>query len=127
MGTYIYTIRKETVEATLLPENKKVTVALAKYACKDSDSIFNEYDPYYKEYSNIRAMLSRAKRMVAKGFVPDFYTENFRSGTAYMFHGIAYFGDTPSLGHIKGKMVYTNKKYFIIPYDKKISDFNYNI
>jgi len=42
MGTYIYSIRKKTVEATTLPENKKVIVALAKFVCKDDESIFDE-------------------------------------------------------------------------------------
>ena len=124
MGVYLYTIRKKTVEATMLPENKNVVVALATFTTKVNRSMFNKHDPYYKEYFRIRAYMTKAQTIVNKGFKPDYYTTDFKQGHAYLFNGIATVDDTPDMGILCGVMAFRNKKYYIIPYGKKLQDFN---
>ncbi len=123
MGTYIYSIRKKTVEATLLPENKKVVVALAKYVCRDDESIFGQNAPQYKDHGKIRAILKKAQKMISDGFSPDFYTDDLSGGSVYIFNGIGYFDDAPSLGKVGSKMTYINENYYIIPPEANVKDF----
>jgi len=79
--------------------------------------------PQYKDHSKTRAILAKAQKMISDGFSPNFYTDDLGGGQVYIFNGIGYFDDAPSLGKVGGKMVYINGKYYIIPPEANVKDF----
>jgi hypothetical protein len=112
MGVYIYTLRKKSVQATVIGENKTVTVGFAEYFCKDS------YDIHDCRF--FKSGATKAKKLV-ETFKPDFYTtplKNYTQNNIYKFKGFGMFSDTPDLGEFSGLIFISKKKYYIIPFDK---------
>ena len=116
MGSYVYTIREKSISAVMLPENKKVTIALAKYLCKDSSRLLED-----KEYARERSAMTRAHNLVENGFNPEFYATSFDyDGAIYKFDGRSAFSDgCGSMGEYGGYMINTGARIFILPIDKR--------
>lgn len=107
MGTYIYSLKKKTVKAKVLPSGEEVTIALASYSCKEGCAAKSE-----------KAKMTRAQKLVEDGFAPDFYTTSF-DGIVYKFTGEASFPDTPDLGTPGGYILKFKNKYFILPIEER--------
>jgi hypothetical protein len=114
MGTYLYSLKKKTVKAKLVPDGRMVTVALMSFvvrACWD----FDDYHPKTK------AVITRAEKLVKSGFKPDFYYagDKIADGSVYKFKGSANRYDTPDLGEEGGFLVKFKNRYYILPVDER--------
>jgi hypothetical protein len=119
MGVYAYTIRKKSIKATLLPDNKKVTVAMATYLCKDLNAVLDKHDPHHEYFARQRSIVTKAQGLIAAGFTADLIAIDKFEGDVYEFKPLYVFEDTPAYPFDKkGFLMKYNMESIILPFEK---------
>lgn len=120
MGTYLYTLKNKTVTAYLLPSKEPVTIALAEYLCKDTEALFQEHSPSYKNYSKERTKIKKSSNLLnSNNFKANFIAIDKFEGAIYDFKPLSVFSDTPCFPFgLNGFLVKLKNKFYIVPQEK---------